>query len=48
MEIGRQPHQAPILNEKNSKTIGYCTVNPKTGEIKYTPTKEYLKETNSK
>lgn len=48
MEIGRQPHQAPILNEKNSKTIGYYTINPKTGKIKYTLTKEYKKDINSK
>jgi hypothetical protein len=47
MEIGRQPHQAPILNEKNSKTIGYFTYDHNNKKIKYTPTKKYTKDANS-
>ena len=48
MEIGRHPHQAPILNEKNSKTIGYFTYDHNNKKIKYTPVEDYKKDTNSK
>ena len=46
MEIGRQPRQAPMLNEKNSKVIGYFTYDHNNKKIKYTPSEEYKKETN--
>lgn len=47
MEIGRQPRQAPMLNEKNSKIIGYFTYDHNNKKIKYTPTKEYKEKTKS-
>jgi len=45
MEIGRNHRQAPILNEDNSKIIGYFKYDHKNKKIKYTPTKEYKEET---
>jgi hypothetical protein len=47
MEMGRHSHQAPILNEKNSKIIGYFTYDHNNKKIKYTPSKEYKEKTNS-
>lgn len=48
MEIGRHPTQRQILNEENSKTIGYFTYDHNNKKIKYTPVKKYNSKANSK